>query len=48
MDFKALAESMEALENANHVRKLFWTCIGVAALFGVAAVLQGIAALRLW
>jgi len=47
-DFKALPESMEALEKASHVRKLFWACIGVAALFGVAAVLHGIGAIRWW
>jgi len=48
MDFKPLVTGMELLNNSSPLRKLFWACIGVAALFGVAAVLQGISAIRWW
>jgi len=47
-DYSALGKIMELLNESSPVRTLFWACIGVAALFGVAAILQGIAAIRWW
>jgi len=48
LDYSATGKVMELLNDSSPLRKLFWACIGVAALFGVAAVLQGIGAIRWW
>jgi len=49
MDFKALRDGMEMLENSACIRRLLWACIAVAGgyvvLFGLDALL---AAIRWW
>jgi hypothetical protein len=42
MDFRPIVTALETLDNSPRLARMTWAVIGVAAMFGLAALVQSI------